>query len=323
VNADTAARLAAVWQFDVPEWRGKACLEMIDAAHAGEIDVLYSAGGNFLETLPDPGYVQQALERPHLRVHQDIVLTTQMLVDPAEDVILLPAQTRYEQRGGGTETSTERQIIFSPEIPGRRIGESKPEWEIFMLVAQRAYPERSHLIHFRDARQIRDEIAKVVPFYDGIQRLRRKGDAVQWGGRRLCEGGRFKTADGKGHFTPLRPPENEVPDGWFFVSTRRGKQFNSMVHGTRDPLNGARREDVFMSAGDAKALQVREGDWVMLRSGRGELRGRVKVVAIKPRNVQVHWPEGNVLMRREVCDPACGVPDYNTLVQVTPVEAQP
>ncbi|MCL5998439.1 MAG: FdhF/YdeP family oxidoreductase [Chloroflexi bacterium] len=320
VNAETAARLSGRWGFDVPAWSGKACLEMIDAAHEGDVDVLYSAGGNFLETLPDPQYVQYALERPRLRVHQDIVLTTQMLVDPAETVILLPAQTRYEQRGGGTETSTERQIIFSPEIRGRRIGESKPEWEIFMLVAERTYPDRSHLIHFRDAQHIRDEIAQAVPAYEGIQRLRKKGDAVQWGGQRLCEGGRFKTPDGKGYFSPLRPPENAIPAGWFFLSTRRGKQFNSMVQGARDPLNGAKREDVFMSAEDAQSLSVREGDWVLLRSGSGELRGRVKLVPIKPRNIQVHWPEGNVLLRRDTYDPACGVPDYNALVQVAALQ---
>ena len=34
-----------------------------------------------------------------------------------EEVILLPAKTRYEQDDGGTETTTERRILFSPEIP--------------------------------------------------------------------------------------------------------------------------------------------------------------------------------------------------------------
>ena len=50
-------------------------------------------------------FVRRALARVPLRVHQDIVLTPQMLLEPeAEDgaVVLLPAQTRYEQRGGGT-----------------------------------------------------------------------------------------------------------------------------------------------------------------------------------------------------------------------------
>src|SRR4030095_15140214 len=99
------------------------------------------------------------------------VLSPQMMVAPANTVVLLPAQTRYEQRGGGTETSTERRILFSPEIPGRRIGEALPEWEIPMRIAERARPELSHLMHFDDAQAIREEIAKAVPAYEGIQRL--------------------------------------------------------------------------------------------------------------------------------------------------------
>ena len=55
-------------------------------------------------------------------------------------IVLLPAQTRYEQRGGGTSTSTERRIRFSPEIPGHpTIGESEGI-EIPGLVAVSAKP---------------------------------------------------------------------------------------------------------------------------------------------------------------------------------------
>ncbi len=321
VSEESAQKFSELWGFEVPATKGLTCVHMLEAAHAGEIDVLYSAGGNFLETLPEPQFVHEALERVPLRVHQDIVTTPQMLVDPAGAVILLPAQTRYEQRGGGTETSTERYIIFSPEIPGRRIGESLPEWEIFMRLAERAYPERKRLIHFEDAQQIRDEIARAVPSYEGIQKLRKKGDAVQWGGARLCENGVFKTPDGKARFTPLRPPENEIPEGWFSLSTRRGKQFNSMVQARRDPLTGAGRDDVLMSREDARALGLREGDPVLLRSEVGEFHGHVKFMPIRPRNIQVHWPEGNALVKRGVCDPVCGIPDYNAVVQVIPLSS--
>ena len=52
------------------------------------------------------------------------------------------------------------------------------------------------------AQQIRDEIARTVPAYAGIEALREKGDAVQWGGPRLCEGGNFPTPDERARFTP-------------------------------------------------------------------------------------------------------------------------
>ena len=318
VNRETAQATSGLWGFEVPATQGLSAVEMIEAAHRGEIDLLYSVGGNFLETLPEPGHVHEAIGKVPLRVHQDIVMTSQMLVQPADTVVLLPAQTRYEQRGGGTETSTERHIIFSPEISGRRIGESRPEWEIMMQVAERTYPDRRHLIHFDNARQIREEIASMVPFYDGIQHFKKKGDAIQWGGPRLCENGRFKTADGKARFTPLQPPEEEIPPGWFFLSTRRGKQFNSIVHDEYDPLTGAQRSDIFLSPEDAQSLDLKEGDPVLLRSQVGEFHGQAKLAPLRPGNIQTHWPEGNHLIRRGRQDPACGIPDYNAYVQVIP-----
>src|SRR5262249_28742253 len=157
------ARFERLWGSAPPAAPGLTAVEAIDAAHAGKIDVLYAMGGNFLETLPEPRFVRRALERVPLRVHQDIVLTPQMLLEPEAAhgaVVLLPARTRYEQRGGGTETSTERRIYFSPEIPGRRVGEARAEWEILMQVAEHADPRRRRLIHFDDVRQVLDELAR-------------------------------------------------------------------------------------------------------------------------------------------------------------------
>src|SRR5437879_3366320 len=241
VDDEHAYRFAKIWGFRPPTMPGMTAVGMIDAAHERRLDVLYLAGGNFLETLPEPEYVRTALERIPLRIHQDLVLTSQMLVDPAETVLLFPARTRYEQRGGGTETSTERRVFFSPEIPGRRIRESRTEWEIFMDLAERALPDSAHLIHFEDATAIRKEIAKVVPTYKGIEKLRAKGDAFQYGGPRLCEGGTFPMPDGQAQFSIVNLPDADIPPGQFLLSTRRGKQFKPMMHGEADMLVGARR----------------------------------------------------------------------------------
>ena len=323
VDPDGARRLSDLWGFEVPGWRGMNAVEMIDAAHEGKLDVLYQVGGNFLETLPEPDYAREAVERIPLRVHQDIVLSPQMMVEPADTVVLLPAQTRYEQRGGGTETSTERRILFSPEIPGRRIGEALPEWEIPMKIAERIRPDLAHLIHFDDADAIRNEIALAVPAYDGIQRLRKAGDQVQWGGERLCEANgadgssitTFPMPDGRARFSVIKI-EQQAPRSKLRLSTRRGKQFNSMVHRDRDPLTGARRQDVLMSKQDADRIGVVDGDVVLLKSPAGQMRGRCLVAPIAPGNVQVHWPEGNVLIQRGVSDPECGIPDFNAEVEI-------
>lgn len=315
IDAQSAQHFSALWGFDVPAWKGLACVDMLDAAHAGDLDVFYVAGGNFLDTLPDPRYVEAALKQPRLRVHQDIVLTSQMLVDPADEVILLPAATRYEQRDGGTETTTEREVIFSPEIAPRP-AEARSEWEIFMQLAERVWPERAHLIHFEHGQAIREDIARAAPAYDGIQNLKAKGDHFQWGGRVLCGDGAFKTPSRRARFSALTPPEAELPEGAFALKTRRGRQFNSLIHKDRDPLNGATRDDVLMHADDAHALGLAEGDRVVLRSSVGAMPARVKLAQIKPRNIQVHWPEGNVLLAAQHCDPAAGVPVYKAIVTI-------
>ena len=323
VDAAGAKQFSELWGFDVPDSRGLNAVEMIDAAHEGEIDVLYQIGGNFLETLPEPDYVRKAVEQIPLRIHQDIVLSPQMMVEPADAVVLLPAQTRYEQRGGGTETSTERRILFSPEIAGRRIGESLPEWQIPMMIAERARPEFARMIHFDDAQAIRNEIASAVPAYEGIQHLRKAGDQVQWGGERLCEtqsqDGRlvpdFHTTDRRARFSVISS-DQQAATRKMKLSTRRGKQFNSMVHQSRDPLTGASREDVLMSKQDADRIGVEDGDGVLLTSSAGQMQGLCLIAPIAPGNLQVHWPEGNVLIQRGVSDPECGIPDYNTEVEI-------
>jgi molybdopterin-dependent oxidoreductase alpha subunit len=322
VNDANADRFSDLWGFRPPTTPGMTAVGMIDAAHERRLDVLYMAGGNFLETLPEPDYVAEALGRIPLRIHQDLVVTTAMLVEPEDVVLLFPAQTRYEQRGGGTETSTERRVYFSPEIPGRRVGETRAEWEIFMNLAERAHPDAEHLIHFDDATAIRAEIATAIPTYDGIQHLRNKGDAFQYGGTRLCEGGTFPTPEGKARFTPLRLPDSDIPDGYYILSTRRGKQFNSMVLGEVDLLLGARRRDVLMSAEDATALSVQQGDEVLVSNDLGSYRGQARIAPIRPRNVQIYWPEGNILIRRGIVDPQCEMPDYNALVRIEAASAR-
>ena len=309
-------RFEAVWGFRCPTFPGVTAAEMVDAAYRGALDVFWMTGGNFLETLPDSTAVARALGRVGARIHQDILLSSMMLLPPEDTVVLFPATTRYESPGGGTETSTERRIIFSPEVPGRRIGSAKPEWEVFGEVAARVRPALAHKIRFASSAQIREEIGRTIPLYAGIEGLSRQGDNIQWGGPRLFADGRFKTPDGKAHFSAVTPPERRATEGRLYVSTRRGKQFNSMVQHRVDPLTGAARDDVLISAEDAARLGIASGDRVRLTSAVGRFEGRARIDAIKPGNVEVHWPEGNGLLSREEIDAASKEPDYNAVVQV-------
>ena len=307
------------WGFEPPAWKGLTAAEMILAAGRGEIDALWQSGGNFVETLPEPERVREAVGAIRLRIHQDIMVSSNMLVDPAGTVLLLPSRTRYEQRGGGTETSTERRVIYSPEIPGPRPEEAKDEWEIPVLVARRAAPDRAaNFFPWEDTQGIREEIDRVCSTYKGIAALRKKGDQFQYGGPRLLVDS-FLTPDGKGRFSAIDLPAHSVPPGRLVLATRRGKQFNSMIHGETDPITGADRDDILMSSEDAQQRGLKDGDGVTLRNDRGEFHGRVKLARIAPGCIQGHWPEVNVLVPAGCLD-ASGVPDYNAVVEALPAE---
>ena len=153
-------------------------------------------------------------------------MTNQMLVAPAEggEVILLPAATRYEQEGGGTETTTERRIVFSPEIPGHQVGEARSEWRIFAELASRVRPDLRDRFDWRHQRGAarRDRRRRAA--------LRRHRDAAHDG--RLGAVGRPPPGAGRRVPDADRPrplhacvdaAEVDLPDGAFFVSTRRGQ----------------------------------------------------------------------------------------------------
>lgn len=315
VNAENAKKLSAEYGFDIPDWVGLTTTEMVEACARGEMDLLYCLGGNFLRTLPEPKYVHDALANVPMRVHQDVILTDQMFIEAKEEVILLPAKTRYEQDDGGTETITERRIAFSPEIP-RQVGEARAEWKILRELAAAADPKRASLLGCETGWKMREEIARVVPFYDGFQKMNQTGDAFQYGGPHLCADWKFPTPDGKAHFRATPLPDLHRAAGEFEVSTRRGKQFNTLIYAEVDPLNGAPRDAVLMNPDDAASLHLIQSDRISLVNSAGRYEGRVFLAPIARGNLQVHWPEGNIIIRRGIVDAAGGVPDYNARVRV-------
>lgn len=316
IDDESCARLEALYDHPIPRRSGLRAAHLLDRAGEHGLELLYLVGGNHLETMPDRRHARRALEQVSLRVHQDIVLNTSTLLDAKEAVLVLPAQTRYEQRSGGTSTSTERRIRYTPEIPGPRLAEARPEWEIPALIGRKLRPERSDLFAYEDTAAIRNEMARVMPLYEGIETLAKEGDWIQWGGPRLGAGGFSNMPEGRARFSVIRIPRIDVPEGRFLLTLRRGKQFNSITYGHSDPLTGgARRTDVLLDARDMSALQLGEGDPVVVKNETGELFAHARSAPCRARHVQAFWPEGNVLVGRKY-DPASGEPDYAATVRI-------
>lgn len=314
IDAEGAKRFEQLWGHPVPSEPGMFTGEMIDAVTQGRMDLLYLLGGNLRETMPEPRMMEDALSKVRYRIHQDIVLNSSSVLDPGEEVLVLPAQTRYEQRTGGTTTSTERRIRFTPEIPGPRIGEAKPEWEIPALIGQRVAGPR--FFDYPDTATIRHEMAKAVPYYAGVEKLEKEGDWIQWGGAQLCRDTFDKMPGGRARFSVVEVPTMRIPEGMFHVSTRRGKQFNSIVFRKHDPQWGDHARDaILVSAKDAEALGVEDGARVRLVNDTGAFEGRLRRADLPPRHVVLYWPEGNVLIPARY-DPEAGIPDYNAFARL-------
>ena len=181
-------------------------------------------------------------------------------------------------------------------------------------------PGAADRIRFAGTAAIREEIALAVPLYAGIASLTKQGDQVQWGGDQLYGGGRFAVPGGKARFSPVPLSGRATADDAFHLSTRRGKQFNSMVQREKDPLTGAVRRDVLMSEEDARRLSLTEGAPVRLYSDTGDFHGAVRLSPIKPGNLEVHWPEGMALIPGDASDAESGAPDYNALVRIEKME---
>ena len=318
ITKDNADALAELWGFRPPDREGLDTVAMLVAAERGELDVLYAIGGNFVDTLPQPDRIERAVENVPVRIHQDIVVTPPMLLEPKDVVYLLPARTRYESRGGVTETTTERRVVYSPYIPGHDIGEAREEWRIVIDLASAARPDRAAAIEYEHSSEIRADIARAIPFYRGIEKLEKQGDQFQWGGPRLCEGGEFPLPGGRARFVTAEPVDRSLAPDQFHLATRRGKQFNSIVQSEIDSLTGASRDHVFMSAVDMERLGLAPDSPVLVRNEHGSFRGRAFEANVTPGNVQMHWPEANVLIAAGRVDPGGRVPDYNAVVSVEP-----
>ena len=52
------------------------------------------------------------------------------------------------------------------------------------------------------------------------------------------------------------------------------------------------------------------------RSPTGVFRGRLRAAPIRDGNLEVHWPEGNVLLAGAAHDPESLEPDYNAVVTI-------
>ncbi len=145
-------------------WRGARDLGM-DAGNVVDGDLVVQLGDG------------PRRERARYRIHVGTHLDPGMLADADEAVLVLPAQTRFEQKGGGTTTSADGDVWFTPEIPQISAGDARPGWEIAGLLAAATQPELG--LAWAESWDVRREIASTIHGYAGVDRLRAPGDHLR------------------------------------------------------------------------------------------------------------------------------------------------
>ena len=155
---------------------------------------------------PTPPRSRRAWRRVGTRIHQDIVRDLDDAARPRGHRGPVPGHHALRVAG-----RRHRDLDRAPHhllARGRRGGGSGPRSRSGRCSARsrRACgPDRADKVRFASSQQIRDEIARAVPLYAGIERLRAQGDQFQWGGPRLFADGVFNTPDGKARFTRRHP----------------------------------------------------------------------------------------------------------------------
>ena len=146
----------------------------------------------------------------------------------------------------------------------RGSSEARPEWEVLLELARRvaARPGGGAPLRGRHAADPRGDRRGRAALRGHREAARRRRQLPVRRRRGYPPGAEFPTADGKARFSAVAPPPPRPADGLFAVSTRRGKQFNSMVQERKDSITGAVRDAVLVSAADAERLGIADGDAV-------------------------------------------------------------
>ena len=280
-NAAHREELAGLWGVDVeriPQARGLAYPDIIEAAVAGKVKALWFIATNPVVSFPNFGLLKQALESAEFVVVQDGFYPTPTM-DFAD--LVLPAAIWGEKEG--TYTNSERRVskvnaIVTPP------GEARGDFDIMMALAERLGVKDELFPGWTSTHDAWLEWQKVsagrMCDYSGFTwaQLERDGGA-QWGGERLYTTGEFPRENGRAllHSVPCLP-FSEQPDVDFDLILNTGRTVEHWHTRTKTGnipmLNGmVPNAWLEMNPVDADRLRLRPHDKVTIRSRRNHVAG--------------------------------------------------
>jgi assimilatory nitrate reductase catalytic subunit len=327
-----------VWGIDEKDLphSGYPATLMISAMLRKELRACFMICSNPMVSLPDQHTVEQALRGLDLFVVTDFFLSeTAELAD-----IVLPGSVWAEDEG--TVTSLEGRVIKynkAVEPPG----EARVDWHIVCELARRL--GKGDYFNFHSARDIFDELRLCTKGaksdYWGITYEKiDEQNGVFWpcpseehpGTPRLYEQ-RFGFPDGKARFHPIVyiPPAEEPDEAYPLVLTT-GRVIYHYLSGNqtrRVPflMEQAPYPWVEMHEQTAERLGIHDGDWVTVRTRRGEMTAPALVVrSIRPDTVFIPYHYGHTQavnqLTNPVFEPMMKIPEYKVCAAVAVLAPQ-
>ncbi len=319
INPELRAKVCAVWGVkDIPGKVGLTIVEVMNAIDAGKIKSLYIMGENPMVSDPDVNHVKHALEHVEFLVVQDIFMTeTAQLAS-----VVLPAASFAEK--DGTFTNTERRVqLLKPAV--KSPGQAKPDWEIISLIAQKMGVAG---FGYKSQEDIFEEVRKTTPQYAGMTYARlAKPEALCWPcpavdhpGTPILHMAKFSHPDGLGIFfgVTFKPPA-EVPDAEYPLILTTGRMLfhyhtGSMTRRSATLDSEVKTGFVEINPEDAKALGVKDGEKVKVKSRRGEIEIAAKVTKNIMKGVifvPFHFAECSAnMLTNPALDPFAKMPEF-------------
>lgn len=310
-----ARRLEELYGITVPRQPGQDTYASMVAAHEGRVRAAVLLGGNLFASNPDRAWAAEALRRVDFSLSITTKLNEGHLHGRGRTALIVPVFARDEEPQPTTQESMFNYVRLSEGGPPAVYGELRSEVDVIASLAERILPPgRFDWARLRSHRELRREMARVVPGFEAIAELDEGGPEFHIAGRTFHEP-RFPTDDGRArfHVTPL--PDFRPTDGQMRLMTLRSEgQFNTVVYEEEDPYRGNRRRDVVMlSAEDAARLGLAEGDPVRVATDTGSLVVAAAIVDIRPGNLAMYYPEANAVVPRRI-DPASKTPAFKSVL---------
>jgi formate dehydrogenase major subunit len=280
-DATIRGKFEAAWGVTLPVTTGLDNRQMIEATHEGKLKAMYIKGEDTITSDANANDVAKAFGMLDFMVVQDIFFSeTCRYAD-----LVLPASPSLEK--DGTFVNTERRIqrLYKAFEP---LGDSKPDWEIIQLIAQKLGGAGGW--GYAHPSEVMDEVAELTPHFAGVSYERLEGyKTLQWPvaadgtDTPLLYTKKFALPDGKATFFPLEyVGPSEESNATYDLHLNNGRLLEHFEQGNmtfRVPGVQSITPDNFVEVSPELAEErgLESGRWVRLESPYGKVRVQVLV----------------------------------------------